>query len=871
MDILSALENALLNPNLTKRSEAEYQLKQAEDNHFVEFISLLTEALSNENAKTEVRMLAGIGLKNQLVSKDPKKKKFQIYRWINLDFVTKNKIKQDVLRCLLSNDERVAGAAAQAIAAIADIDFQRNEWPDLISTIIENTRSEKPDHIKKASLTCIGYICESADPNNPMIIAQSNNILIAILQGIQGDKTSKSVKLTALNSLINSLEFIKNNFEREGERNFIMQVVCEITQSDDPMIQASAFGCLAKIMSLYYKHMSFYMGKALYGLTISGMQNNNEKVACMAVEFWSTVCEEELDINLQKDEYGLDPVQDFQKNDLENYNFAMIAIQDVLPNLLILLTKQNEDPDDDDWSVAMAAGACLQLFAQNTGNCIVEPVLHFVEQNIVNKDDWRCREAAVMAFGSILDGPDRDQLKSLISQALDSILSLINDNVLQVKETVAWCLGRISSLIVDAIDINLDLPKLIKALANGLQDHPKISTNCCWTLINLIEQLSSDDALIETSIISKYYYSIVPVLIAISNRLDNEYNARTSAFETLSTFVTYSANDTLALVKEIATEMLVRLDSTFSLKSQTSSNEGKKNLEELQSSILTLLTSIIRKLGSDVSQASDNLMKIFLKLLESDSENSLIEECTFIAISAIAGSIGDKFTKYMNAFLTYLVKVLQEPDSPTMKTAIGLVADLYHSLGPHILSYLDGIMNILSSNLNNSEIKKEIRPCILSCFGDISASIGNSFQPYLDFVMKICLQASNVNLDDSSIETIDYILSIKESILDCYVGIVGGMSSSPDDLYQYVGLIIQFLEKISTDTSMCLIDSIAKSITGILGDIGAIYPHGEFKHIYMQPWVTEFIKYVKTNQVFDEKTKAVARWAKIQQKKQISL
>lgn len=38
-----------------------------------------------------------------------------------------------------------------------------------------------------------------------------------------------------------------------------MQVVCEATQADDAELQASAFGCLARIMSLYYRYMSLYM------------------------------------------------------------------------------------------------------------------------------------------------------------------------------------------------------------------------------------------------------------------------------------------------------------------------------------------------------------------------------------------------------------------------------------------------------------------------------------------------------------------------------------------------------------------------------------------------------------------------------------
>ena len=865
MDILQTLENALLNLDPNIRSQAEQQLDEAAKGHFIEYIGLLSDALANEEAKTEVRMLAAIGLKNQLTAREVKTKIEQQNRWIALDPNIKAKIKEISLKVLMTKDDRVANTAAQLVAAIADMELPRTEWPELIPIVIENTKTDKPVNIKRAFLLTIGYICDSADPNNPAIIAQANGILIAIVQGVQSSEPSKIVRLTALNALVNSLEFIKFNFEREGERNYIMQVVCEATQSEDTEIQASAFGCLARIMALYYRFMALYMEKALYGLTITGMHSTDDRVACMAVEFWSTVCEEELEISLQREEYGASV-----HPELISYNFAIIAIQDILPTLLTLLTRQNEDPEDDDWSVAMAAGSCLQLFAQNTGNYVVETTLQFVAANLANASSWRAREAAVMAFASILDGPDRALLKSLIGEALEPILILIKDDYLQVKETVAWCLGRIADLVVDAIDVNTQLPRLLEALVYGLQDHPKVSTNCCWTLMNLSEQLCVDASSHDTCILSMYYEPIIPILIQLSNKLDNDFSSRASAYEALSTFVIYSANDTVPIIHKIASEVLGRLESTISMQHQILTSEDRANLEELQVNILSLLTNIIRRLSDEVRDASDNLMAMFLKLLESQEPNALIEEDIFIAISACANATGQNFLKYMDAFLPYLTKALQNTESPTCNTAVGMVADLAQSLGNSFLPYLEGLMSILGSNLNNAEVDRNLRPAILSCFGDIAAAIGKHFQRYTDFVMQICISASNMEPTDASIETIDYILNIQESILDCYVGVVGGLHDCPHVIYPYVASIFQFLQFVSIDVNMSNNDSVARSATGLLGDLAAMYPAGEFKQAYMQPWVTEFIKKTRANHLFLQSTKDAARWARDQQKKQVA-
>jgi importin subunit beta-1 len=64
---------------------------------------------------------------------------------------------------------------------------------------------------------------------------------------------------------------------------------------------------------------------------------------------------------------------------------------------------QEEDDDPDDYTIAMAAGICLTLVSQTVKDEIVGYVKTFIEENILSPD-WKCREAAVMSFGSILEG-----------------------------------------------------------------------------------------------------------------------------------------------------------------------------------------------------------------------------------------------------------------------------------------------------------------------------------------------------------------------------------------------------------------------------------------------------------------------------------
>lgn len=61
---------------------------------------MLTEVLGNPERRIEVRMLAGIALKNQITAKDPQTKAMQKERWIQLPEDGKHQIKAVVSICV---------------------------------------------------------------------------------------------------------------------------------------------------------------------------------------------------------------------------------------------------------------------------------------------------------------------------------------------------------------------------------------------------------------------------------------------------------------------------------------------------------------------------------------------------------------------------------------------------------------------------------------------------------------------------------------------------------------------------------------------------------------------------------------------------
>jgi importin subunit beta-1 len=262
-----------------------------------QYLLTLVQELANENAQGNIRAAAGIALKNAFSAREFARQASLQAKWLQqTDQDTKTRVKQLAIETLSSANAQAGQATAQVIASIAAIELPRNQWPDLMHILVRNV-SEGTAHQKQASLTAIGFICESPDTDlRASLVSHSNAILTAVVQGARKEEPSNEVRLAAITALGDSLEFVGNNFKNEGERNYIMQVICEATQADDSHVQQGAFGCLNRIMALYYENMRFYMEKALFGLTIIGMKSDDEDVAKLAVEFWSTVCEEEIGI-----------------------------------------------------------------------------------------------------------------------------------------------------------------------------------------------------------------------------------------------------------------------------------------------------------------------------------------------------------------------------------------------------------------------------------------------------------------------------------------------------------------------------------------------------------------------------------------------
>jgi len=803
-DITALLLNAQSpDPNIRKQSEDAIQQFQVQDpgNFFLQFAS----ELAKEDKPIEVRTLAGLLLKNALDAKDEERKAKLVEQWKALDPQIRAQVKICILATLQSTVKQASHTSAQVVAKVAAIEIPLKVWPELIPALLQNMNNPQA---KQSTLDALGYTCEelSAEGLEQAVVDQ---VLTAVVQGIRKEEPDNEVRLAATNALLNALTFAQSNFQKDPERNYVMQVTCEATQCADVRVRRTAFECLVRIHSEYYEHMQQYIGD-VFNLSLKAVREDEEDVALQAIELWSTLCE----IEMPEDEYG-EPSED-------SHNFVKKALAGLVPMLLETLLKQEEgqEVDEGTWNLSMAGGTCLGLVANTVGDECIQHVLPFVEGNAM-VESWRNREAALLAFGSILDGPKPETLEPLINQSLGHLLQQLKDQNNYIKDTTAWTIARVCEFCPNVIKQD-NLQQILMEFFLVLEHAPApVAIKICWAISYVATETDG-------TMLTPYFQQIVQMLLTTAERPDVEHtNLRSAAYNALSDVV-HSTQEVIQICLQLMPAMLAKLSETLQMPMATA--EDRQKQADLQALFCGVLQVLIQKLETSdayrqqmVSNFADNLMTCFLQVLRCNVNS--VQEDAMQAIAALVQAMGADFLKYMEAFYPFLEQGLKNfQEYQVCSVTVGAVGDLCRALGPKLPSTMwDHIVEVLLHNLSSNTLHRSVKPVILSCFGDIGLALEGNFVSYLPHVMQMLQHASMASqqtLDDSAEEEeIEQMNQLRISIFEAYAGIFQGLQHQVVQLKPYVEGIVKFSEHFFTIPVELRDDAVVIACVGVLGDM----------------------------------------------------
>ncbi|KAH0242818.1 ARM repeat-containing protein, partial [Aureobasidium melanogenum] len=172
------------------------------------------------------------------------------------------------------------------------------------------------------------------------------------------------------------------------------------------------------------------------------------------------------------------------------------------------------------------------------------------------------------------------------------------------------------------------------------------------------------------------------------------------------------------------------------------------------------------------------------------------------------------------------------------------------------------------NDLRSSTLGNQFKPAILQCFGDIAQAIGGAFETYLSVVAQVLQQAASINVPDTSFEMLEYVVTLREGIMDAWSGALMAMRTGGKSqlLAPYVESIFSLLQTIYQDPNRS--EALLRTSMGVIGDLSETFPNGEYSASFSQQWVTSMAREVRANKEYSQRTQDTARWAREQIKRQ---
>jgi importin subunit beta-1 len=136
-------------------------------------------------------------------------------------------------------------------------------------------------------------------------------------------------------------------------------------------------------------------------------------------------------------------------------------------------------------NLCLSAGYTLESIAKVLGDSVLMPVFTFIQPKLAS-ENWGDRYMGMIAFGSIIEGPNPAQLNSIIKDAFIGIIEMINDKVPKVRQTVAFVYYKLSEFVPEVIlqaQNTMDL--FVNRCLEHINEHHLISTLLMGALKNL--------------------------------------------------------------------------------------------------------------------------------------------------------------------------------------------------------------------------------------------------------------------------------------------------------------------------------------------------------------------------------------------------
>ena len=448
-----------------------------------ESLSVLLQLLVSDEA-TSLRQLAATQARS-LVSK----------HWKAQPEEQKPQTRQRLLQKTLSEEQQlVRHGAARVITAIAKVDLDNEQWPDLFDILVQAARSQTPRHREVGTyvlFTTIEVLGEDMSAKIPQLLQLFSETI--------NDPQSAEVKINSMLAL-SRIAIILDSEEDAASLNAIQELVPQMVgvlkqaidaEDEDRTTQCfevfqTLLGCDSSVLNKHFKDLIQFM------TNIAADTDADEDARTQALSFLMQCVR-------------------FRKLKVQGLR---VGEQLTLKCLEIVTEMGDAGQDDEEITTGRSALALIDVLAESLPpSQVVVPLLHNLD-GYVNSPDPDRRKAGIMALGTCVEGAP-DFINTQLHEIFPLVLRLLEDREDKVRRAALDTIMRLAEDLAEELAKEHEklLPALVKHLdsamrqASGSDDDKNLTTikACCNCLDALVDGMDAD-------IVSKYLPELVPRL-----------------------------------------------------------------------------------------------------------------------------------------------------------------------------------------------------------------------------------------------------------------------------------------------------------------------------------------------------------------------
>ncbi|KAL2130771.1 hypothetical protein VTI74DRAFT_5970 [Chaetomium olivicolor] len=370
-----------------------------------------------------------------------------IKHWEKIPKEQKPAVRQHLVQATMNEQTpRARHANSRLVAAIAAIDMEDGEWPDLVPALFNLASSNEVSQREVGS-----YIIFSLLEENPTSFGDEIDKLLELFAHTLRDPQSADVRINSMMSIGAMLLMFEPLEEEESVTKLqalipsMVDVLKDAVQSGDDEKTGQAF----EVFQQFLAYESALLGKYLKDLVqfmidLAANKQAEDDVRAQALAFLAqTVRYRRMKIQGMKD-----------------------MGQELTQKSLLILTEIDDDEDDDDMGPARSALALLdQLASDLPPRQVIVPLLDALPKFATSSEPG-FRKAGILALGTVVEGAP-DFIASQVKNIMPLAINLLNDPDVGVRHTALIGLARLADDIAE--ELSAFNEPIMTALVKNLQ------------------------------------------------------------------------------------------------------------------------------------------------------------------------------------------------------------------------------------------------------------------------------------------------------------------------------------------------------------------------------------------------------------------